>query len=90
MWGWGFDRWTELQFWLICGLALGVLVHLMLHWTWVCGVVWGKLLPPVSGRRRKLPDDGIRTLTGVGLLIVLLNIVGAAVAATALTIQRPG
>lgn len=90
LWGWGFDRWSDMQFSLICTLALGVLVHVMLHWSWVCGVLWGKLLPPLTGRKHKLPDDGIRTLTGVGLLILLVNVVGVAVAATALAIQRPG
>lgn len=88
LWGRGFDDWSAAQFALLCVLALGVLLHLMLHWSWVCGVVASRL----SRWRGKSirPDDGVQTLYGVGLLIVLVNIVGLLLAAAALTIQAPG
>jgi hypothetical protein len=87
LWGYGYDDWSALQFALLCLLALGVLVHLMLHWSWVCGVVSNRL-----SRWRAKPerlDDGTQTLYGVGLLIVALNIMGLAIAAAALTIRIP-
>ena len=88
LWGWGFDQWLQLQFGLVASLALGVLLHLMLHWTWVCGVVAG-WLPRTADGKKRLPDDGTRTIAGVGLLIVILNVVGLVIAAAALSIQRP-
>ncbi len=87
---WGCDRsqWAAFQFGVLALFTLGVLVHLMLHWTWVCGVVaawWGRW----NGSSKSKLDDGTRTLIGVGALIVVFNIVGAAFALAALAIQRP-
>jgi hypothetical protein len=87
LWGRGFDDWSAAQFSLLCVLALGVLVHLMLHWSWVCGVVASRL-----SRWRGRPvrfDEGTQTLYGVGLLIVAVNVVGLLIAAAALSIRMP-
>lgn len=84
LWGGDYTQWTSIQFGLICLLALGILVHVMLHWSWVCGVIASFR----QSDKRKL-DDGIKTLYGVGLLIVILNIVGAGVAAATLSITGP-
>lgn len=67
LWGLSYGQWCSLQFALIAILGLGVLVHIMLHWPWVCSVWTKRIL-----RRQKLPDDGIRTVYGVGLLICLM------------------
>lgn len=67
LWGLSYGQWCSLQFGLIAILGLGVLVHIMLHWTWVCSVWTKRVL-----KRHTLPDDGIRTVYGVGLLILLL------------------
>ncbi len=85
LWGYSYNAWSRWQFGLAGILTLGVLVHVMLHWTWVCGVVVNKLM------RRKIqsaqPDDGTRTLYGVATLIVLLAVIGVVVAAANLAIQ---
>jgi hypothetical protein len=47
------------------------------------------LLRKKDGQRRTW-DDGIRTLYGVGLLVVLFNILGVAFAAAMLMVQGPG
>ncbi|MEQ9406335.1 MAG: DUF4405 domain-containing protein [Fuerstiella sp.] len=73
LWGMTYGQWSSLQFAQVALLGLGVLVHVMLHWTWVCSVLTKRVL-----HKAVLPDDGIRTVYGVGLLIVLL--VGAALA----------
>ena len=86
LWGLDYDAWGGIQFGLVAALALGVLVHVMLHWSWVCNMVAGRFLGSRSGR----VDDGLQTIYGVGLLIVLLNVVGIAVAAAVLTIRGPG
>lgn len=88
LWGWTYDHWSDFQFAIICFFAFAVLIHVMLHWTWVCGVVTRRLLSKKDGKRRNW-DDGIRTLYGVGLLVVLLNIIGVAFAAAMLMVQGP-
>lgn len=88
LWGWTYDHWADAQFVIICLFALAVLIHVMLHWTWVCGVITSRLLGKKDGQRRTW-DDGIRTLYGVGLLVVLFNILGVAFAAALLMVQGP-
>lgn len=89
LWSWTYDQWADFRFLLICLFALAVLVHVMLHWSWVCGVITSRLLRRRDGKRRNW-DDGTRTLYGVGLLVVLFNILGLAFAAAVLTVQGPG
>ena len=69
LWGMSYGQWCSLQFGLLALLGLGVLLHVMLHWTWICSVMSKRILG-----RNQIPDDGIRTLYGVGLLIGLLLI----------------
>ncbi|MBS0209546.1 MAG: hypothetical protein JSS27_11400 [Planctomycetes bacterium] len=84
LWGGTFSDWHRAEFLLLCVLALGILVHVMLHWNWVCSVVAHRL---AKWRCRSVQaDEGTQTLLGVGLLIVLFNIVGLITAAAALTI----
>lgn len=85
LWGLSFDQWASVQFAMVAMLALGILVHLMLHWSWVCGVIATRV---VRDKKAKL-DDGTQTIYGVGLLIVIFNILGLVVAVAALTIHRP-
>lgn len=80
LWGWTYDQWSALQFAMVATLALGFTLHVMLHWSWVCGFVAQRL-------GRKKIDDGAQTLYGVGLLIVVFHILGAFIAAAALTIR---
>jgi hypothetical protein len=85
LWGWNYDQWCGLQFAALCTMGLAILIHVMLHWTWVCGVLAGWLGEKKGASR----DDGSRTLWGVGLLIVILNLIGLAVAAAALMVEAP-
>lgn len=83
LWSKDYVAWSTFQYNLICVLAFGILIHVMLHWNWVCGIVSTSL-----SRNRKVPiDDGTKTIYGVGLLIVILLIIGFGVAAAALMIQ---
>ncbi len=88
LWGWTYDQWADFQFVLIGIFSFAVLIHVMLHWTWVCGVITSRLLRRKNGKRRSW-DDGTRTLYGVGLIVVLLNALGIAFAAAVLTVQGP-
>ncbi len=85
LWGAGFEQWLSFQFGLVATLALGVLLHVMLHWSWVCGLLATKL-----ARSKKVKiDDGLQTIYGVGLLIVVLTVFGVFLAAAQLSIRRP-
>ena len=55
IWGMTYGQWCSLQFGLIATLAIGILVNVMLHWPWVCGVISKRIL-----KRDALADDGIR------------------------------
>ncbi len=88
LWGWTYDQWCELQFGALCLFTLGILLHVMLHWTWICGVVTSQLLRARGGHKRQL-TDGERTLYGVGLLVVVFHLLGLGLAVATLTVQQP-
>ncbi|MCA9050648.1 MAG: DUF4405 domain-containing protein [Planctomycetaceae bacterium] len=84
LWGMSYGQWCSIQFALIALLGIGVLVHVMLHWTWVCGVLSKRIL-----NQSEIPDDGIRTVYGVGLLIALLLFGAVVVGVAQMTIVSP-
>jgi hypothetical protein len=85
LWGRTYDDWANLQFSLVAALALGILVHVMLHWSWVCGLIATRL----ARNKKAKVDDGLQTLYGVGFLILLLTLIGCVAAAAQLSIVRP-
>ena len=87
LWGRSYGEWSRIRFLFLAIMAAAVILHVMLHWSWVCGVVASRLGSKKSGGVSQ--DDPTRTLWGVGLLIVVCNLVGLIVAAAALTIQSP-
>ncbi len=87
LWGYRLDDWMFMQFGLTAIFAFGILVHLMLHWSWVCGVFFSRVWRRQG--RATVPDDGTRTIYGVGLMIVLLNVLGLLIAAAVLSVQAP-
>jgi hypothetical protein len=87
LWGRDFSQWSRIRFALLATMAAAVVLHVMLHWSWVCGVVASRLGAKKSGAVAH--DDPSRTLWGVSLLIVVVNLVGLIVAVAALTIQAP-
>lgn len=88
LWGLDLGQWMDLQFGVLAVFCLGILLHLMMHWTWVCGVIGSRLFRGRDGKKRNM-DDGQRTILGVGLMIVLLNIMGLGIALAALAIRSP-
>ncbi len=87
LWGYGYDAWANLQFVLVTVFGAAVVVHVMLHWSWVCAVAVNKLLRRTGPGTR--PDDGQQTLWGVGMLIVVVNVLGILIGLAYLTIQGP-
>ena len=87
LWSRDYDQWSAAWFNLFAGFALLILVHVMLHWTWICGVA-GRIGSRALGRTVRV-DEAVQTVYGVGLLILLLSIVGAFTAAAVLSLQIP-
>jgi hypothetical protein len=87
LWGLDYLAWTDLSFGLLCILAAGILLHVMLHWSWVCGVLGSWLRKRPAGPPKA--DNGSRTIWGVALLIAIFNVLGLGIAVAALTIQQP-
>lgn len=87
LWGRRYEDWLATEFNLFSAFAFAVLLHVMLHWSWVCGVV-GTRLSRWRGRALRI-DDASQTIYGVAFLVGLLNVLGLAIAAAALLIRAP-
>ncbi len=84
LWGLGYDRWHDVQFAILCLFAAGIVLHVMMHWNWVCSVIATQIL-----RARERPDEGMQTIYGVATLIVLLHLIGAGVIAAMFGVHQP-
>lgn len=84
LWGMNLNQWNGLQFATLAVLGFGIVVHVMLHWTWVCSVVAKKLM-----KGKEIPDGGLQTVYGVGLLIGLLLTGAVIVGIAMMTIKMP-
>ncbi|MEZ6068445.1 MAG: DUF4405 domain-containing protein [Planctomycetaceae bacterium] len=69
LWGGDVQWWRDAQFGLTAALGLGIILHLMLHWNWLCAVTNTHIRSRAPGK-----DDGTRTLLGVGLLVAVLHV----------------
>lgn len=70
IWGGSPLDWSESLLAVFCVFAFAVVLHVMLHWEWICGVIAARILGGKASR-----DDGSHTLIGVALLIGLIHIV---------------
>jgi hypothetical protein len=84
LFGLTYDQWHDIEFATLCTFALGILVHVMLHWNWVCSVIANQIL----GTRER-PDEGKQTIYGVLTLMVLLHVIGAGVILALFFMHRP-
>ena len=84
LWGLGYDRWHDVQFAVLCLFAAGIVLHVMMHWNWVCSVIATQIV-----RSRQRPDEGMQTIYGVATLIVLLHLIGAGVIAAMVCVHQP-
>lgn len=84
IWGMTAADWLNGLFAVFCTFAVGIVLHVMLHWGWICGTVATKLFGRKAGK-----DDGSQTLIGVGFLIFLLHLLGAFVLAARVALVNP-
>lgn len=66
--------WQDITFTTFCVFALGVVLHVMLHWAWIVATIQTRFL-----NRKATKDDGTHTMVGVGFLFVLIHIVAAGI-----------
>jgi len=86
VWGLNLDTWSLIEVTTICIFAVAVLVHLIFHWTWVCGFVTARVATRMNRRITMTPSA--RTLYGVSMLIGVLTVL--AVFYTAATFATTG
>jgi hypothetical protein len=84
LWGLGYNQWQQVQFGGICFTGFVILLHVMLHWNWVCSVIVAQVL-----RQKGRVDDGWQTIYGVATLIVLLTVMLIGLAAATLMVKQP-
>ncbi len=84
LFGLTYDQCRDIEFATLCTFSLGILIHLMLHWNWVCSVIATQILP-----NSERPDEGMQTIYGVATLIVLLHLIGAAIIVALFLVHRP-
>ncbi len=66
--------WSESLFTTFCVFSVGVVLHVMLHWAWICGVVATRLIGRKPGK-----DDGSHTLLGVGVIVFLVHLLAGGI-----------
>lgn len=73
---WSYTRhdWGDVHFWLAVGLAALLVVHLALHWSWVCSVVQSWLPHGPPGRAKSALR---RNMAGVALLVAVAGLIAA-------------
>ena len=76
--------WGEVHFWIAMGVLLLLLVHMVLHWQWVCTMC-------CRAFTRRTTQKRTRAFAGVvALLVVVTLIVGLLACADAIKIEQPG
>lgn len=88
LWGWTRDGWSRALAVVTALLALTVLLHVILHWTWVVNFIVTRA-HKLRGVKGPMPPDGVRTLYGVSFLVAILVVLGALLAAAELQIHLP-
>ncbi len=84
LWGFDYNDYSRLHFWLMCVLGAGIVLHVMLHWSWVCG-----MLTRGNSTSTLRTDNGTQTLLGVIVLAAALHAIGLTVLAALLTVVKP-
>lgn len=84
LWGGDVVAWQNLEFTTLAIFTLGVTVHVMLHWSWICGVLNKQLF-----KRTVLKSDGTDTLIGVVLIAALVHVIAIGLLLARWSIEKP-
>ncbi len=87
LWGRGYDAWSRIHFGSVLTLTLLIGLHLILHWAWIVGFITSRLSSRLG--RRITTNESTRTLYGVCTLILVLTLIGTALAAASLSVRQP-
>lgn len=88
LWGLDYNAWHRVQTGCFVVFSLGILLHLILHWTWACGFVASRLARVLG---RPVPtNEATRTLYGVTMLAVILMVLGTLLLLGELQMREPG
>ena len=83
IWGGSPLAWQNAQFIVLCVLAAGIVLHVMLHWSWIMGVITTRMLGHKAAR-----DTGAHTLIGVGFLLVVLHVLALGCLAAWMSLEK--
>jgi len=86
LWGLTHAGWDAVNFWLTMGFAVVILLHLIMHWTWIAQFVHQRVQRR-TGLRTVL-HSGTQTIYGVGFMIVIFMVTGGMLAVAAI-VARP-
>ena len=86
LWGLGYDDWSTIRFASLCVFCLMTLIHLILQWNWICHFIVSRVSRATD--RKIVVAPAVRTLYGVGGLIVVLTLLGVLLAAAEFAIKR--
>ncbi len=87
LWGWTYDRWTQVHGGCLALFCLNILLHVMLHWSWIFGLV-GTRWARWRGYRF-VAVEATKTLYGVCTLISVLTLLGTLYAVAEFSIRPP-
>ena len=87
LWGMGYDSWHHVQSACLALMMLAVLLHLILHWTWVCGFLTARL-SRLRGRS-VTSNEATRTIYGVATLAMVLMFLGTLLLLGQIQLREP-
>lgn len=70
LWGLGRHEWGDVHFWIAVALGALLVLHVALHWTWVCVLVTRWLRP--AGAPAGVPSATKRSLGGLIFFVALV------------------
>jgi|GEM_PF-1826299 len=86
LWAMNLDTWSRIEIVAICVFAVAVIVHLILHWTWVCGFITTRI-SRYKGWKITVSASA-KTLYGVSVLILALTALAVIYAAASFAVKE--
>jgi hypothetical protein len=88
LWGWGRHDWGDLHFWMAMAAGAVVVLHVALHWQWVC-VTFLRCIPR-GATAKGVPSLARRNLSGAALILALVGVFSGFVWSAALSMKDVG